>query len=75
MESQDYALSNKTLGGNKNKSENIFHETSSHWSEHESDDETKPFELTLVPSICNKQVKDNESIQTNETLEVLNICN
>jgi len=54
-----------------NKSENIFHNSMDHGS-----NECKPLELTLIPSICNRYTKDNESIQTKqETVEVLNICN
>lgn len=36
----------------------------------------KPFDLTLIPSICNKQIKDSGSLQQGEeTVEFLNICN
>lgn len=63
--------------GNKNnrnsKVENIFHTSLDHGSSNENTIE--PLNLTLIPSISNRQIRDNESVKNKEeTLEVLNIC-
>lgn len=59
--------------GSASQSENIFQNKC---LDDSFTNESNSLDITLVPSICNKQMKESGSIQIKEeTLEVLNICN